>query len=675
MGIQRIEITSDLTQFADRFNLPRVGADFFLIADRNKPVEIVTGYNGGSLQQLKGETDEYELSWDHLSLRGLLTGRDLGARLIDRPFRKTYFRFPPNPPPPFPFEVGAFTASQIAAQIAAALMLTVVWGAPDYGIQENALAFSSTGADGLRRLVATMGQPEMFATDVYLQDQTIFVRQRKAVYSLPDYVLSHEELMAANITYRKRPGPIYGVVTIFGGSPTGPIIEVGDDIAEEVDVVEINETPAAFPMKAKARTTTTKRILQSVANEVLLRETSITEVELDASSAQAAGTPIISGLLVDSQFPQGPPPFNEFQFPSSASNVDGDYIGTHLALFTPDGNRFDRLVTGYTGSNRMATLDGPLTPLDFPSGTIWRLDSTKLPIHVSVLGLRFLKVAETKKVISYDDSLLLDAHNRINIPLKKKEINEVYGLGVSRTDFILVRRESTTYAYNDDLELILQDTLIEELQNRIEVTDENGVKITSGGTLVEFERRIVRNQRIDANQYQVTTQIFSIETVTASKGGATTRVTKGFIKLVETDTKVTRGQLPGPQRIRRPHKKQIGAGGSSANRVLKQVTISTDPDAVHVDITDLNLTEDLANQLVNQFQQASGLWRHEVGIRGLALPFLTKGKVLGWSESLPGLAAPLPNALITGRTLNYVEDGQSSLYGQTLTMVWWGAAN
>jgi len=670
MGIQRINITSDLTQFADRFDLPRVGADFFLVADRNKPVEIVTGYNGGSLQQLRGETDEFELSWDHLSLRGLLTGRDLGARLIDRPFRKTYFRFQPSPPPPFPFEVGAFTASQIAAQIASALTLTVVWNAPDYGIQENALAFSSTGADALRRLVATMGQPEMFATDVYLQDQVVIVRQRSAGYSLADYVLSHEELMAANITYRKRPGPIYGVVTIFGGSPTGPIIEVsGDDIAEEVEIVEIDETPAAFPMKAKARTTTTKRILLSVANEVLLRETSITEVELGPSSAQAVGTPILSGLALDSQFGIGPTS-DTFQFPSTASIVNDTYNGTHLALFTPDGNRVDRRVNAYAGSTRTATLDGLLTGPDFPNGTTWRLDSAKLPSSVG--GLAFLKVAETKKIISYDNSLLLDAHNRINIPLKLKEINEVYGLQASQNDLILIRREATTSAYNDDLELILQDMLIEQLEGQVEVTDPHGVKRTSGGALVPFERRIVRNQRIDANQYQVTTQVFSIQTVVE---GLIRIIRDPAMLLVETDTKVTRGQLPGPQRIRRPHKKQIGAGGSTTNRVIKQVTISTDPDAVHVDITDQNLTDVLADQLISQFSMASGLWRHEVGIRGLALPFLTKGKVLGWSEALPGMPAPLPNALIVGRQLNYVEDGQSSLYGQTLTLVWWGAAN
>jgi len=671
MGIQRINITSDLTQFADRFDLPRVGADFFLTADRNKPVEITTGYNGGSLQQLRGETDEFELTWDHLSLRGLLTGRDLGARLIDRPFRKTYFRFPPSPPPPFDFAVGAFTASQIAAQIASALTLTVVWDVPDYGIQENALAFSSTGADALRRLVSTMGQPEMFATDVYLQDQTVIVRQRSAAYSPPDYVLSNEELMAANISYRKRPGPIYGVVTIFGGSPTGPIIEVsGDDIAEEVEIVETDETPAAFPMKAKARTTTTKRILLSVANEVLLRETSITEVELDAKAPAGVGTPVISGLTSGSEFGIGPAS-DTFQFPSTASSVDGDYIGTYLALFTPDENRVDRLVTAYNGATRTATMDGLLAGPDFPNGTFWRLDSAKLPIHVQ--GLRFLKVAETKKVLSYDTSLLLDAHNRINIPLKLKEVNEVYGLQSSQEDLILFRRESVTYAYNDDLELILQDTLIEELQRQIQFTDPFGVKRTSGDALVPFERRLVRNQRIDANQYQVTTQVFSIETVT--QGLVRVVIKDGFIKLVETDTKVTRGQLPGPQRVRRPHKKQIGAGGSTTNRVIKQVTISTDLDAVHVDITDQNLTEALADELISQFSLASGLWRHEVSIRGLALPFLTKGKVLGWSEALPEMPAPLPNALITGRVLTYVEDGQSSLYGQTLTLVWWGAAN
>jgi hypothetical protein len=510
----------------------------------------------------------------------------------------------------------------------------------------------------------------MFATDVYLQDQAVIVRQRKAGYSSADYVLSHEELMAANITYRKRPGPIYGVITIFGGSPTGPIIEVsGDDVAEEVEVVDTDETPAAFPAKAKARTVTTKRILQSVANEVLLRETSLTEVELLFGPGPEVGLPILNGLTQGWQFGIGPAT-DTFVLPSDASVVDGDYTGTYVAFFTPDGNRFDRRVTAYTGATRTATLDNLVTALDFPNGTLWRLDAAKLPSSVG--GLGWLKVAETKKVISYNTDLLLDAHGRINIPLKLKELNEVYGLRASRDDMILVRRESTTYAYNDDLELILQDTLIEELANSVEVNDPRGFKITSGGQLIPFERRLVRNQRIDANQYQVTSQVFSIETV---KEGLATLIKNRFIKLVETDTKVTRGQLPGPQRVRRPHKKQIGAGGSTQNRVIKQVTISSDPDAVHVDINDGNLTEDLANLLISQFQQASGLWRHEVSIRGLALPFLTKGKVLGWSEALPEMPAPLPNALITGRVLTYVEDGQSSLYGQTLTLVWWGAAN
>ena len=230
----------------------------------------------------------------------------------------------------------------------------------------------------------------MFSTDVYLQDQVVIVRQRAAAYAPADYVLSHEEMMAASITYRKRPGPIYGIVTIFGGSPTGPIIEVsGDDVAEEVELVETDETPAAFPMKAKARTTTTKRILQSVANEVLLRETSITEVELSTTPLLDFGIAILSGSTSSEQFGVGPAT-DTFILPSTASSVDEDYTGTFLSIFSPDGNRFDRMVTAYVGATRTLTLDNLLDGIDVPAGSVWRLDTAKLPTGGS--GQRFLSV-------------------------------------------------------------------------------------------------------------------------------------------------------------------------------------------------------------------------------------------------------------------------------------------
>jgi hypothetical protein len=577
--IRQISIDGDLSQVSERFALPRVGSDFFSEAERNKPVEVLVGYKGQDLHQLTGAADEWELRWDDRSLTGGLRGRDLGQRMVERMFKKMYFRFPPNPIPtrphvvngivvgqtPLDYAVGAFRASQIAGEVAGHVGLSLTWGAPDYTIRDNVLTFAAPAGECIRRLVQTMGQPEMFAIDVYISGTSLIVRQRQGSYPTPDYALFLSDLMGTAITYRKRPGPIYGTITISGATGGGGEVD-RETLPEEVEIIEVNETPRVLPMKGKTRVTTTKRILQSVANEVLLSENSVTEIEVPIA--------------------------------------------------------------------------GPFT-----------------------------RQAETRKAIVYDDVLLLDSQGRINLPVKEKEITEHYGIGATIADFILLSRESIGYGYNDNHELILQDILIEELVGSTVKTLPDGTKRTIGGALTPSERRIVRNQKLDANQYQVTTQIFQISTLPSPGGGKI--LLNPAMELVATDTKLTRGQLPGPQHIRRPHR--AGSGGATGTRILREETISTDPDAVDVQISDNNLSEELADQLVNQYRQASGLWRHEVTIDHLALPFLSKGKILGWKEALPNMAEPLPNALIVSRRLEYDESSESPSFRASLGLVWWAA--
>lgn len=548
-SIQRITVQSDISQVADRFDLPKAGVDGFLTAARNQPVEISIGYKGETLHQLRGEADEWELRWDDKSVTGTKRGRDLGARLVDRPFRKTYFKVQPNPVPTTPYAVGAFTASQIAGEIAAFVGLSLDWSAPDYYLQDDTIAFTSSAGEAIRRLVQTMGQPEMFAIDVYLVGTTLTVKQRVAAPTA-DYVLSLADLMGTTITYKKRPGPIYGTVRITGGDPLGGATVIQERPPEEIEITEVNETPPVWPLKGRLRTTTTKRVLQSVANEVLLRETSVTEAEQN-----------------------GP--------------MEGG----------------------------------------------------------------FERISETSKTIEYDESLLIDLQTgQINLPVKLKEMTSTSGLDETG-NWQEIRREGTSYGYDDDLSLILQDTQLEE-----DVSD----------SFTPTQRTVIRNQRLDANQYQVTTQIFEIA-YTKNKATGKLELDPG-LQLVATDVKVTRGQLPGPQHVRRPRR---DAGGPSSTRAFKEVIVSNDVDAVDVHVSDNNLTNDLVDALIAQFTAASGLWRHEVTIRHLALPFLTAGKALGWSETLSGLTAPLPTALIVSRTLDYDESGASPSLQATVTLVWW----
>ncbi len=581
--ITRIVINGDLAQVADRFELPRLGTDWFTGRVRNQPVEIAVGYQGETLTQLHGEADEWELRWTDRGLTGGLRGRDLGQRLIERRFKKIYYRFPPNPIPTkpviiggivvgstvLPYAVGAFTARQIAEEIAASVGLSLQWQLPDWKIQESALALSASAGECLRRLVGTIGQPEMFSVDLYTTGTMLIVRQRQATYAVPDYQLSLDDLMGTDITYRSSAGPIYGEITITGAGISAEV-DRPEDLPEEVDLPpEIVETPRAFPTKARARVTTNRHILRAIPNEVLLRETALTELELDFSQ--------------------------------------------------------DRTTAG-AGS--------------------------------------FYPVAETRKVINYDEQLLLDKEGRINLPVKVSEQSvhfaattevreipdpadetkpkKVGGIGPLHE----VRRETTTYGYNDDKELVLQDTLIEEILSSVSVTLPSGARTTGPGPLIPTRRQLLRNQRVDANQYQTTTQIWTVQTV-PNAAGALILADQNGLQLEATDVKVTRGQLPGPQRIRRP-KRGAGTGGSPT-RVIRDETISTDPDAIDVAISDANLTSEVADRLLDQFRQASGKWRHEVTIRHVALPFLRKGTILGWSESFPNLPAVPPNALVTAR--------------------------
>jgi hypothetical protein len=723
--IRQITIEGDLSQVADRFTVPCVGTEFFVTAERNKPIEITVGYKGQELHQLSGEIDLYELTYRENSILGRVSGRDLGARLIGRLFKKTYFRFPPNPEPTkpiiengqvvgqivLPYAVGAFTAAKIAGEIAGHVGLELQWDAPDYKIQDNVLAFSAPAGECLRRLVQTMGQPEMFAIDIYTVGTSLVVRQRKAAYPEADYSLALSDLMTTDIEPQTRAGPLYGTVTIVGGSPGGLEVDRPPDeqMPEEVEITEVNETPPVFPLKGKLRVTTTKRILQSVAQEVLLSERAVTEIEVNiggSGTADQGPPPPISGNDADTNefvnskaFIDGPyypsgwasTPGRLFRVSTLRAQElgllgdDSAYVGMELTLTTSSGDVFHRRVAAYDGDLFLFQLEAPALPEDLYAGGgfTWRFDAPagtapqpgdeiSQPPSAGTPVMVFIKTAETRKAITYDSDLLLDDQGRINIPLKLKETTENYGLGASVTDLRLIGRESTGYAYNDDMELILQDTLIEELTNSVEkeVPPGSGIKLTIGGELIPVERRVVRNQRLDANQYQVTTQIFQITTLRA---GAVTRLRiDPVMRLVATDIKVTRGQLPGPQHIRRPRRRTGTGGGTTGGHVLREVTISSDPDAIDVQISDTNLTEALADQLVGQFSAASGLWRHEVSIDHLALPFLSKGKILGWKEALSGLPDALPNALIFSRRLDYDEGTESPSFRETLGLVWWG---
>jgi hypothetical protein len=88
-----------------------------------------------------------------------------------------------------------------------------------------------------------------------------------------------------------------------------------------------------------------------------------------------------------------------------------------------------------------------------------------------------------------------------------------------------------------------------------------------------------------------------------------------------------------------------------------------------------HLAQEDLDFIAGQFRSASGLWRYELSMQYVAMPWLRKGHVLEITglKDAAGRAIPIGPALVTSQTLNYDEGSQSPQMVSSLQAVWWTA--
>ena len=209
---------------ADGFDAELDNCFCFLAADfENDRVSLEAGFVDPSaplappqsLKHLEGVIDEYSIDISPDVLTGRIRGRDLMAIALDRQFKKQFLKAQPDTEPDITFVVGDFLASDIAKEVAASIGLAVSWEARDYILKED---FDAVGRpiDIINELAAPFTLVEPFKADVFLQDSTIFVRERKGTSFRTDYTFAAKDARILRMNIRKREFTIFGKVTLIG---------------------------------------------------------------------------------------------------------------------------------------------------------------------------------------------------------------------------------------------------------------------------------------------------------------------------------------------------------------------------------------------------------------------------------------------------------------------------
>lgn len=227
---QQFDIDATLEFTANHFRARFVGSEPLRNKTATDTVNLSIGLiDSGNTPQtiaalVNGHTDEFEVTFTPSSVTGVKNGRDAGWRAVDYFFNKRYIREPVTgviqqvvPPLGFkviPEEVGQFFASTIAAEAAAFASLSLIWGIPDYKLGSTFVA-SGRVVDTIKRLVKPWQLVAPFQADVFIDAETIVVRQRNP-NSAPDFSIDFTEARRSSLTVRAKRTQKYGQVVLLG---------------------------------------------------------------------------------------------------------------------------------------------------------------------------------------------------------------------------------------------------------------------------------------------------------------------------------------------------------------------------------------------------------------------------------------------------------------------------
>jgi len=229
---KRFTLDSSLDLPADSFSVEIAGTQDYRDAgllgpDGQDTVSLKAGYTDAATSityqvgSAIGPVDEYEITVTPTEMTCRVNGRDKMAELIGRKYQMKYLRVQPTVDQVADFDaadldwkVGAFTAKDIAADVAVACGLSLTWLCRDYILHED---FDASGRclDILKRLVEPWAICERFKVDVLVQGTVLICRPRPATL-VADYAFNVKDARIKSITLRRRRGTRYGRVTLLG---------------------------------------------------------------------------------------------------------------------------------------------------------------------------------------------------------------------------------------------------------------------------------------------------------------------------------------------------------------------------------------------------------------------------------------------------------------------------
>ena len=248
-----VHIRQAMALGSDQFDIQYAGASEYLSADPSKLHTVKVGYTDPSTGErvpitvMDGYADEWTLSSSAGTTIGTaVKGRDRSALLTEHVIKRVYCLKPPafttlDPHYGFqginglPFVVGgAYRADTIAREVCRWYGLNMQWDIPfiPYTIKED---FPAVGKplDVLRRLVAPYNYLDPFKVDIFVQKDTVIIRQRRPPFDPTQaFTISMHDLKVSNLHTRRRWLPVYNRVTILGATG-GSATVLGQTVKDE----------------------------------------------------------------------------------------------------------------------------------------------------------------------------------------------------------------------------------------------------------------------------------------------------------------------------------------------------------------------------------------------------------------------------------------------------------
>lgn len=232
---------------ADTFSVETPDLTYWLT--EKDEIEISFGFGEKNITKMKGDVDNWSIKRTNKNFQFSMSGRDKIKTAIETQFQKIYFFESPyggknktlNLPDPaiqskqgsgtanggvnnfsiagsiggpskgskfkppkdkygrnIPFAYGNIWASRVAKEAVESLGTEwhLIWDTSDYLIVnaiEDSKGFNDTVAAILRQLVEPLNQTEMYKTDIYIEDTTVYVKKRRWPYK-PTYILDLDDI-------------------------------------------------------------------------------------------------------------------------------------------------------------------------------------------------------------------------------------------------------------------------------------------------------------------------------------------------------------------------------------------------------------------------------------------------------------------------------------------------